>query len=606
DETPRQLPPFPGPGASGPSMLARGPGADGDTRPPALKPAAQPARKDESLIATTPINVGPSRVAAVPRIVCVSTNYAGKEFALTRPELIIGRVEDNDIVIEHRSVSRNHAKIVFDGRAHKIIDLQSANGILVNGEEYAMTDLRKGDLIELGHVRFRFVPAGEAFVPTEDEIREMKEAGVQLPAGAPEPALMARTVESSPPPAAQMQASLHAPSTPPAKSAGLSAPSRPHDAPDVSHFDPSTAATVTDTPLSALSIGQMLTPQIEPSQPERSATPARKPAADAAHDRAPDKDRGRSDTAQPRSHDQRATEVNVAARANGAMSSPSPRAPTDVTAVPRASIVDTEERLAAPKSKTGLVVGLVAGIVILVGAAVFLLSSSGPDGAADRELAEQFKAGNFKGVLEHCQKNQGNYRDAQGALKLCVDAAAQLATQPKTEAKPEPKNEPEALPSGDAPKPETGAAAAKAEPTEAEIRAAEAVPEPPPGDADEPAPTEDAKTKAAAAATQKKAATKTNDRGAKAPDKIAKAKDLHDRAWRQWTNGDASKAIELLGQCITVANLPKCHRTLGSVYAQIGDTQKALEHYRRYLALDPTAPDVNRVKDIIREAEAQQ
>ena len=124
--------------------------------------------------------VGPASVASVPRLVCVSSSYSGQEFSLTRPELIIGRVEDNDIVIEHRSVSRNHAKILFDGRTHKIIDLQSANGILVNGEEYAMTDLRKGDLIELGHVRFRFIPADVPFVATEEEAREMREAGVEI------------------------------------------------------------------------------------------------------------------------------------------------------------------------------------------------------------------------------------------------------------------------------------------------------------------------------------------------------------------------------------------------------------------------------------------
>ena len=123
------LPPFPTPGAFGPGQGAQGaPGGVDGVVPPMADEASTKALK-----------VGPAYVSSVPRLVCVSTSYAGKEFALTRPELIIGRVEDNDIVIEHRSVSRNHAKILYDGRTHKIIDLQSANGILVNGEEYAMT-----------------------------------------------------------------------------------------------------------------------------------------------------------------------------------------------------------------------------------------------------------------------------------------------------------------------------------------------------------------------------------------------------------------------------------------------------------------------------------
>lgn len=133
------------------------------------------------------VTVGPTTHSMVPRLVCVSTGYAGREFALTRPELVVGRVEDNDIVIEHRSVSRNHAKIVFDGRTHKIIDLQSANGILVNGEEYAMTDLRKGDLIELGHARFRFIPAQEPFYPTAEEAKAMQDAGIEPPPSVDDP-----------------------------------------------------------------------------------------------------------------------------------------------------------------------------------------------------------------------------------------------------------------------------------------------------------------------------------------------------------------------------------------------------------------------------------
>lgn len=125
---------------------------------------------------------GPSERSSVARLICVSTEYAGQEFALTQPEIVIGRVDDNDIVIEHRSVSRNHAKILFDGDSHKIIDLQSANGVLVNGEEYAMTDLRQGDHIEFGHVHFRFVPAGELYAPTAEEAEAMHAAGVEPPA----------------------------------------------------------------------------------------------------------------------------------------------------------------------------------------------------------------------------------------------------------------------------------------------------------------------------------------------------------------------------------------------------------------------------------------
>jgi pSer/pThr/pTyr-binding forkhead associated (FHA) protein len=106
------------------------------------------------------------------RIFVVSSNFAGKEFELSRPQMIIGRTEENDIVINHRSISRNHAKLVRDlesGR-YTISDLQSSNGVRVNGQDYSKVELRRGDVIDLGHVRLRFVEAGEDFVFARDAV----------------------------------------------------------------------------------------------------------------------------------------------------------------------------------------------------------------------------------------------------------------------------------------------------------------------------------------------------------------------------------------------------------------------------------------------------
>ena len=77
--------------------------------------------------------------------------------------MLLGRTEENDIVLAHRSVSSRHAKVVYDGGIYRIIDMDSANGVLVNGEEYARVDLRRGDIIELGHVRIRYVAPGESY-----------------------------------------------------------------------------------------------------------------------------------------------------------------------------------------------------------------------------------------------------------------------------------------------------------------------------------------------------------------------------------------------------------------------------------------------------------
>lgn len=99
-----------------------------------------------------------------PRMVVLSTAMAGREFSLNKPAMVIGRTEDNDLWINHRSVSQHHAKIVREGDSFTIVDLESSNGVRVNGEDYGKVELRRGDLVDLGHVRLRFIGADEDFV----------------------------------------------------------------------------------------------------------------------------------------------------------------------------------------------------------------------------------------------------------------------------------------------------------------------------------------------------------------------------------------------------------------------------------------------------------
>jgi pSer/pThr/pTyr-binding forkhead associated (FHA) protein len=113
-----------------------------------------------------------SQVAAYGKLVVISSNFAGKEFDLTRPQMIVGRTDENDIVVNHRSISRNHAKVTRDpetGR-YTISDLQSSNGVRVNGQDYGKVELRRGDTIDLGHVRMRFVEPGEDWIFARDAV----------------------------------------------------------------------------------------------------------------------------------------------------------------------------------------------------------------------------------------------------------------------------------------------------------------------------------------------------------------------------------------------------------------------------------------------------
>lgn len=98
------------------------------------------------------------------RLVVLTSELAGHEYSLARASVVIGRTEENDIVINHRSISRHHAKIVREGDRYTIVDLQSANGVRVNNEDYERIELNAGDVIELGHVKLRFVGPFEHYV----------------------------------------------------------------------------------------------------------------------------------------------------------------------------------------------------------------------------------------------------------------------------------------------------------------------------------------------------------------------------------------------------------------------------------------------------------
>jgi pSer/pThr/pTyr-binding forkhead associated (FHA) protein/tetratricopeptide (TPR) repeat protein len=108
------------------------------------------------------------------RLVVVSSNLAGQSYTLDQREIIIGRTDENDVVVNHRSISRNHAKVIFRDNSFTIIDLASSNGVKVNGEEFGTVSLVSGDIIELGHVKLRFVAPGEDYVFTPADVEDVE------------------------------------------------------------------------------------------------------------------------------------------------------------------------------------------------------------------------------------------------------------------------------------------------------------------------------------------------------------------------------------------------------------------------------------------------
>ena len=71
----------------------------------------------------------------------------------------IGRALENDLCVPDPSVSRRHALIVIGSTGTIIEDLNSANGVAVNGRRVRHAHLNDGDIVSFGTVRFVYAPA---------------------------------------------------------------------------------------------------------------------------------------------------------------------------------------------------------------------------------------------------------------------------------------------------------------------------------------------------------------------------------------------------------------------------------------------------------------
>lgn len=79
------------------------------------------------------------------------------KYSIAKTATRIGRGSDNDLSFNNDSVSRHHAEILCkrDG-TFSVTDLDSGNGVLVNGQEISQQAIREGDVIEIGEVTFTF------------------------------------------------------------------------------------------------------------------------------------------------------------------------------------------------------------------------------------------------------------------------------------------------------------------------------------------------------------------------------------------------------------------------------------------------------------------
>jgi hypothetical protein len=83
-------------------------------------------------------------------------SWRGQRRRIEQDRAVIGRSRECDIVIDDANVSRRHAELRQEGPAFWVVDLDSTNGIEVNGRRLRRAKLEDGDTFVVGETEITF------------------------------------------------------------------------------------------------------------------------------------------------------------------------------------------------------------------------------------------------------------------------------------------------------------------------------------------------------------------------------------------------------------------------------------------------------------------
>jgi pilus assembly protein CpaF len=95
-------------------------------------------------------------------VVITEEGGARRKLDFSKPELTVGRVQGNDIVLSKRNVSKQHARLTLKGEQAVIADLNSTNGTWVNGRKITSPQpLKHGDKIYIADFIITLEPSND-------------------------------------------------------------------------------------------------------------------------------------------------------------------------------------------------------------------------------------------------------------------------------------------------------------------------------------------------------------------------------------------------------------------------------------------------------------
>jgi hypothetical protein len=107
----------------------------------------KPAPQDTE--AESPEELGLEREVAV-------LTWEGQRMRVDKRRVVLGRSRECDIQVEDANVSRRHAELRQEGTSFWIVDLDSTNGVEVNGKRVKRAKLEPGDSFTVGSTEVTF------------------------------------------------------------------------------------------------------------------------------------------------------------------------------------------------------------------------------------------------------------------------------------------------------------------------------------------------------------------------------------------------------------------------------------------------------------------
>ncbi|RKG29489.1 FHA domain-containing protein [Acinetobacter tianfuensis] len=137
------------------------------------------------------------------KIQAITGELTGQEISIDR-DMLVGRHQAADIVLQLAEISRKHAAFLLVDQALWVQDLQSSNGTFVNDVQVAdQVLLKEGDIVQFASLRFSVLAPAQAVEPAAEAEQAESAMALEQPSEAVAVSETAQQPEDAPKTAAQ-------------------------------------------------------------------------------------------------------------------------------------------------------------------------------------------------------------------------------------------------------------------------------------------------------------------------------------------------------------------------------------------------------------------